>query len=74
MAVKHKPGSEWTPAQLRRMREIARSGKSARYAARVLGSSRGAVAFKAMNEGIRFQSVRQPRGVQKRIHRRRRAA
>lgn len=69
MATKKNLGSDYTPADLRTMRAMAKAGKSARECAEKLGRSRGAVAFKAMNEGIRFRSVNQPRDVQRRLAR-----
>lgn len=68
MAKKKRLGKPYTSAELKKMRALAKSGVSARIAAKELGRSRGAIAFKAMNEGIRFRSINQPRGVQSRIH------
>lgn len=65
---KKKLGKPYTPADLKKMRTLAKSGVSARIAAKELGRSRGAVAYKAMVEGIRFRSIEQPRGVQKKLH------
>jgi hypothetical protein len=65
--------TEWTKRDVQRMRAIARAGHSARFAAGVLGRSRGSVAFKAMRLKVRFGSIKQPKGVQRRIARRRRA-
>jgi hypothetical protein len=69
--MKSRLNTEWTTRDVERMRALAGAGCSARFAASKLGRTRGSVAFKAMNEGIRFQSIAQPRGVQKRIARRR---
>lgn len=66
--AKKKLGTPWTETDIRVMRSCAKAGESARIAAKKLGRSRGAVAFKAMNEGIRFRSINQPRGVQKKLH------
>jgi hypothetical protein len=73
MAVKRK-GKEWTASELRKMRTLARKGVSSRLAAVELGRTRGGVAFKAMNEGIRFHAVKQPAGVQRRPAQRRKLA
>lgn len=62
----------WTPADLKMMRSIARSKLPARTAAQFLGRSTGSVKYKAMVEGIRFQAINQPVGVQKRLARRNR--
>lgn len=56
----------WTPAELKRLRALARARMSAREAAAKLGRSTGALKFKAMVERIRFHAIEQPRGVQKR--------
>lgn len=66
MSAKSKLNLPWTPADMRRMRELARQRKSAREAAKVLGRSRGAVAYKAMVEGVSFRAINQKPGVQKR--------
>lgn len=68
----HRHNDPWTPADLKKMRILARERMSARLAAKELGRSTGAVKYKAMVEGIRFQHIRQPRGVQKRLARRNR--
>jgi hypothetical protein len=68
MASKKKLGTAWSPKDIQVMRRCAKAGESARIAAHKLGRSRGAVAFKAMNERVRFRSIDQPRGVQKRLH------
>lgn len=62
----------WTPADLKKMRSLAKARMSARLAALELGRSTGSVKYKAMVEGVRFQFINQPRGVQKRLARRRR--
>lgn len=64
--------AEWTPFDVARMRKYARDGISAREAAAKLGRSRGAVAYKAMVEGVSFRAIAQPRGVQRRLARKRR--
>lgn len=72
MKAKKKHNAPWTPADLKKMRQLARAKLSARLAARELGRSTGAVKYKAMVEGVRFQFINQPKGVQKRLARRRR--
>lgn len=67
MASKKRLGFPWTPKDITVMRTFAKDGKSARETAEKLGRSRGAVAFKAMNEGIRFRAVKQPVGVQRKL-------
>ena len=52
-----------TPADLKKMRELAKKKMSARLAAKELGRSTGAVKYKAMVEGIRFRFIDQPAGV-----------
>jgi len=69
MASKKRLWTSWLPKDLQVMRSCARRGLSAREAAMCLGRTRGAVAFKAMRERVHFQAIKQPRGVQKRIHR-----
>lgn len=64
--------SEWTPRDLQRMRALARRGVSAKVAAAELGRSRGAVAFKAMKQGVSFHAINQPRGAQRKALRTRR--
>jgi hypothetical protein len=64
--------STWTAKELQRLRQLARQRLSARLAAAELGRTTGAVKYKAMVEGIRFQSIEQPIGVQKRLARRKR--
>jgi hypothetical protein len=66
--MKSRLNTEWTPRDVERMRALAGAGCSARFAASKLRRSRGAVAYAAMVRGIRFQSIKQPRGVQKRRH------
>lgn len=66
-----KHNAPWTPADLKKTRQLAREHYSAREAAKALGRTPGAVKYKAMVEGIRFTAIVQPRGVQKRIARRR---
>lgn len=62
----------WTPADMKKMRLLARQNLPARLAARELGRTTGAVKYKAMVEGVRFHNINQPRGVQKRLARRHR--
>jgi hypothetical protein len=72
MATLRKHNAPWTPADLRKLRALARAKLSARLAARQLGRTTGSVKYKAMTEGVRFRFVLQPKGVQKRLARRRR--
>lgn len=67
MPTKKKLGAPYTPKDLKVMRQFAKSGKSARECAEKLGRSRGAVAYKAMVEGISFGSINQPKGPQRRL-------
>ena len=69
-----KHNAPWTPADLKKMRALAKAKKSARLAAMELGRSPGAVKYKAMVEGVRFRFIEQPAGVQTRFARRRRRA
>jgi len=69
-----KHNAPWTSADLKKMRALAKSKKSARLAAMELGRSPGAVKYKAMVEGVRFRFIEQPAGVQTRLARRRRRA
>lgn len=62
----------WTPHDLRTMKQKARARASSRQTAKTLRRSQGAVKYKAMVEGIRFHNIEQPRGVQKRLHARKR--
>jgi hypothetical protein len=59
-----KHNAPWTPADLKKMRGLAKAKLSARLAAKELGRSTGAVKYKAMVEGIRFRFIDQPAGVQ----------
>lgn len=68
----NKHNAPWTPADLKKLRALARAKMSARLAARELGRTTGSVKYKAMVEGVRFQFIVQPKGVQKRLARRRR--
>lgn len=61
----------WTAADLKRMRTYAKKGYSARATGEILKRTRGAVAFKAMNEGVSFRAIKQPAGVQRRPAQRR---
>jgi hypothetical protein len=67
-----KHNAPWTPADLKKMRSLAKAKKSARLAAMELGRSPAAVKYKAMVEGVRFRFIDQPAGVQTRIARRKR--
>ncbi len=64
----------WTPKEISRLRAIAKSGKSAREASEILGRPHPGLRFKAMVEGIKFFSVKQPAGVQRRPAQRRKLA
>lgn len=55
---------EWTPADEKKLRKLARQKLPARLAAPHLGRSVGAVKFKAMVLGVRFRAINQPPGVQ----------
>ena len=69
-----KHNAAWTATDLKKLRQLAKQKLSARLAGKELGRTTGAVKYKAMVEGIRFQNVKQPRGVQKkraRLQRRR---
>lgn len=61
----------WSPADVRRMRSLAKRGYSARESAEQLGRSTGATKFKAMTEGIRFSAINQPQGVQRKLAKKR---
>lgn len=67
-----KHNEPWTPADLKKMRALAKLKLSARLAAGRLGRSTGSVKYKAMVEGIRFSAINQPKGVQRRLARRNR--
>lgn len=62
----------WSVNEVRWLRGYARGRMSARQAAQKLGRSVGATKYKAMAEEIHFTFIRQPRGVQQRLARRRR--
>jgi hypothetical protein len=64
-----KHNAPWTPADLKKMRQLAKQKPSARLAAKELGRSTGAVKYKAMVEGIRFRFIDQPAGVQLKLAR-----
>jgi hypothetical protein len=64
--------AEWTKEDIKTLRVNARLGESARWVGGLVGRNRGAVAYKAMMLGVRFKSVKQPKGVQKRLGRKRR--
>lgn len=55
----------WTPADIKKMRALAKQRMSARLAAKELGRTTGATKYKAMTEGVRFRFIDQPKGVQK---------
>lgn len=61
----------YTAADLKIMRSMAKQKKSAKETAKVLGRTRGAVAYKAMVEGIHFRAIAQAPGVQRRPAQRR---
>lgn len=63
---------EWSAFDVAHLRQLAGKGLGNREAAAKLGRSPGAVKYKAMVEGIRFHAIAQPKGVQKRLARRRR--
>jgi hypothetical protein len=69
MAKLKKHNAPWTPADLKKMRQLAKQRMSARLAARELGRTTGSVKYKAMTEGVRFRFINQPKGVQKRLAR-----
>ena len=69
MAKSRKHNAPWTPADLKKMRALAKAKMSARLAAKELGRSTGAVKYKAMVEGIRFRFIDQPAGVQLKLAR-----
>lgn len=71
MSRAKRSGRLYTAADLKVMRRMAAAKKSARETARVLGRTRGALAYKAMVEGVHFMAIRQPPGVQQRLGRRR---
>lgn len=73
-AIDRKKGRDWTPAENRKLRQLARQGLSGREAGKVLQRTRGAVAYKAMVLGVSFHKINQPKGVQKRLARQRRRA
>ena len=64
-----KHNAPWTPADLKKMRALAKQKLSARLAAKELGRSTGAVKYKALVEGLRFRFIDQPAGVQKKLAR-----
>lgn len=72
MPASKKHNAPWTPKDLKKLRALARAKLSARLAARELGRTTGSVKYKAMTEGVRFRFINQPKGVQKRLARRRR--
>ncbi len=69
--VSRKHNREWTPADLKKMRVLARQRLSARLAAKELGRTPGAVKYKAMVERIAFRAINQKPGTQQRPSQRR---
>jgi hypothetical protein len=69
MPALKKHNAPWTPADLKKLRSLAKAKLSARLAAQRLGRSTGSVKYKAMTEGVRFRFINQPKGVQKRLAR-----
>lgn len=69
--VSRKHNAPWVPADLKKMRELARKRLSARLAAKALGRTTGAVKYKAMVEGVRFRAINQKPGTQRRPSQRR---
>lgn len=57
MSKAKKAGSNWSAADVRRLKAYAGKGVSSRVAAEKLGRAPGATRFKAMVEGISFRSV-----------------
>jgi len=57
----------WTPAELLSMRRCAAKGDSSTDFADRTGRSVGAVKWKAMVNGVRFRSIAQPKGVQRKL-------
>ena len=51
-------GRPWTADDVKQLRALAKARKSATEAAKVLGRTRGAVAIKALEFGVRFRSLR----------------
>lgn len=64
--------AEWSAHDVAHMRKLAASGASGREASAKLGRSHGAVKYKAMVLGVAFNNIAQPKGVQKRLGRKRR--
>lgn len=63
---------EWSAHDVAHMRKLAAAGTSGREASAKLGRSHGAVKYKAMVLGVAFNNIAQPKGVQKRLGRKRR--
>lgn len=61
----------YTARDLKTMRTCAAKGLSARQTADKLRRTRGAIAYKAMVEGISSRAIKQPAGVQRRPAQRR---
>lgn len=73
MSIPKRNNLPWKSDDLRKMRTLARQGLSAHLAAPQLQRSVGALKYKAMVEGVSFHFITQPKGVQKRLHRRKRS-
>lgn len=69
--TKRKHNSPWSELEVARMRRFAKEGKSAVQFAKASGRTHGAIKYKAMVEGIRFHFIEQPKGVQKKLGRKR---
>lgn len=64
--------ADWSEHEVARMRKLASTGLSGREVAAKLGRTHGAVKYKAMVLGVPFNAIAQPKGVQKRLGRKRR--
>lgn len=64
MSKPKRSGLDWTPGDLRTLRECAKKKLTARVCAQRIGRTRGAVAYKAMVVGVRFRAINQPKGAQ----------
>ena len=69
--TKRKHNTEWSAAEVSRVRNMAILGKSSREVAKAIGRTPGAVKYKAMVCGISFHKITQPKGVQRRLGRKR---
>lgn len=72
MKTRQRHNRPWTARELKVLRERAARGRSSREAAVTLRRSPGAVKYKAMVEGVAFNAIRQPKGVQMKLAARRR--